>query len=75
GLQGVGFLCFLDAAGALSLPLRELVIERAVAARQAPLPLRDLKMILLMACRSVGYRPEALILDELCEDHAGRVVH
>jgi uncharacterized protein Smg (DUF494 family) len=55
--------------------MRELVVERAVAAREAPLPLSDLKMIVRMVYRSMGHQPGPLIMDELGSDHRERVCH
>ena len=73
--QCLGFIHFLESAGALPLAMRELVVERAVAARAAPLPLNDLKMIVQMVYRSLGHQPGALIVDELSSDHRERVCH
>ena len=70
-----GFIHFLESAGALPLAMRELVVERAVAARAAPLPLNDLKMIVQMVYRSLSYQPGPLIMDELGSDHRERVCH
>jgi Smg protein len=75
GAQCLGFIHFLESAGALPLAMRELVVERAVAARAAPLPLNDLKMIVQMVYRSLGHQPGALIMDELSSDHRERVCH
>jgi Smg protein len=75
GAQCLGFIHFLESAGALPLALRELVVERAVAARAAPLPLNDLKMIIKIVYRSLGYQPGPLIMDELGSDHRERVCH
>ena len=75
GAQCLGFIHFLEAAGALPLAMRELVVERAVAARAAPLPLNDLKMIVRMVYCSLGHQPGPLIMDELGSDHRERVCH
>jgi Smg protein len=75
GAAGLGFIHFLEAVGALPMATREIVIERAVAVRGAPLALGDLKTIVLMVYRSLGQQPDALILDELCQDHSARVAH
>ena len=75
GAQCLGFIHFLESAGALPLAMRELVVDRAVAARAAPLPLNDLKMIVRMVYRSLGYQPGPLIMDELGSDHRERVCH
>ncbi|MEI6760285.1 MAG: DUF494 domain-containing protein [Betaproteobacteria bacterium] len=75
GAPGLGLIHWLEAVGTLPMATREIVIERAVAVRGAPLPLGDLKTIVLMVYRSLGQQPDALILDELCHDHSARVAH
>jgi len=75
GVSGLGLIHFLESVGALPMLTREIVIERAVAAKAAPLPLGDLKTIVLMVYRSLGQLPDTLILDELCQDHSARVAH
>jgi Smg protein len=75
GVQCLGFITFLETAGALPAHMRELVIDRAMAAPAYPLPLEDLKIIILMVFWSLGKEPDALVLDELCEVPASRVAH
>ena len=75
GVQCLGFITFLETAGALPAHMRELVIDRAMAAPAYPLPLEDLKIIILMVFWSLGKEPDALVLDELCEVPATRVAH
>jgi Smg protein len=76
GAECLGFVSFLESAGALSTQLREIVLDRAMAASGNPnLALDDLKIIILMVYWSMGNEPEALILDELCDDSTGRVAH
>ncbi len=75
GLQCLGFIRFLESAGVLSPQLRELVIDRAMAAPGAPLALDDFKVIVLMVFWSVGLEPDALVLDELCDDPQDRIAH
>jgi Smg protein len=55
--------------------MREIVMDRAMAAPGDPLALDDLKIIVLMVYWSVGEEPDALVLDELCEDSGHRVAH
>ena len=55
--------------------LREIIVDRAMAAPGAPLRLDDLKLIVLMVYWSVGLEPDALVLDELCDDAQERVAH
>jgi Smg protein len=75
GPQGLGFIVFLETAGVLTADMREIVLDRAMAAPADPLPLEDLKMIVLMVFWSLGIEPDALVLDELSEDSSQRVAH
>lgn len=75
GVQCLGFITFLEALGALSADTREIVIDRAMAAPADPLPLEDLKIIVLMVFWSLGQEPDALVLDELCDNAFCRVAH
>ena len=75
GAACLGFITFLENSGALSANMREVVIDRAMAALVDPLPLDDLKIIVLMVFWSLGKKPDALVLDELCEDTSHRVAH
>lgn len=75
GAQCLGFVCFLEAAGVLPPHMREIVIDRVMAAPGEPVALDDLKIIVLMVYWSLGEEPEALVLDELCEDAEFRVAH
>jgi Smg protein len=75
GADCLGFITFLETSGALPANMRELVLDRAMAAPADPLPLDDLKIIVLMVYWSLGQEPEALVLDELCEDSSQRVTH
>lgn len=75
GPDCLGFLTFLEQAGVLPADMRELVMDRAMAAPGSPVPLDDFKIIVLMVFWSLGLEPDALVLDELCEDRALRVAH
>ena len=76
GAACLGFITFLESAGVLAAPLREVVVDRAMAVRGIePLSLDDLKIIILMVYWSFGTEPDALVLDELCDDGAERVAH
>ena len=68
-------MSFLESAGVLPPHMREIVMDRAMAAPGDPLALDDLKIIVLMVYWSVGEEPDALVLDELCEDSGHRVAH
>lgn len=74
-VESLGFMTFLETAGALTPHMREIVIDRAMAARADVVPLDDLKIIILMVFWSLGKEPDALVLDELCEPSVERVAH
>ena len=75
GSSCLGFISFLEGVGVLPAHMRELVIDRAMATPGDPLALDDLKIIVLMVYWSLGEEPDALVLDELCDDTSGRVAH
>jgi Smg protein len=76
GAGCLGFISFLESAGVLPPPMREVVMDRAMAVQGLePLSLDDLKIIILMVYWSFGEEPDALILDELCDDGSERVAH
>jgi Smg protein len=75
GEESIGFISFLESAGVLPAPMREMVIDRAVAISSGPLDLEDLKIIVLMVFWSLGEEPDALILDELFVDAEDRLIH
>ena len=75
GETSVGFVTFLESAGVLPPPMREMVIDRASAIAGGPLDLEDLKIIVLMVFWSLGEEPDALILDELFVDAEDRLIH
>ncbi len=75
GAECLGFVSFLETAGVLPAPLREIVMDRAMVSPGEPLALDDLKIIVLMVYWSFGQEPDALVLDELCDDASDRVAH
>ena len=75
GEESIGFISFLESAGLLPAPMREMVIDRANAIGATPLELEDLKIIVLMVFWSLGQEPDALILDELFVDVEDRLIH
>ena len=75
GAECLGFLHFLESSGVLHGGLREIVIERAMAAPSCPVAQDDFKIILLMVHWSSGLEPDALVLDELLNDRASRAAH
>jgi Smg protein len=75
GAQCLGFVSFLESSGVLPAAMREIVIDRAMAAPGNPVSLDDLKIIVLMVYWSFGEEPDALVLDELCDPADGRLAH
>lgn len=75
GEESIGFISFLESAGVLPPPMREMVIDRATAVGECPLALEDLKVIVLMVFWSLGEEPDALILDELFVAPEERLIH
>ena len=75
GSECLGFISFLESSGVLPAAMREIVVDRAMAAPGDPVSLDDLKIIVLMVYWSFGEEPDALILDELCEDNTARLAH
>ena len=75
GSECLGFISFLEGLGVLSVPMREIVLDRALATPGDPVSLDDLKIIVLMVYWSFGEEPDALLLDELCDNTATRVAH
>ena len=75
GTESIGFIAFLESAGVLSSPLREIVIDRAFALGEAPVPLDKLKIIVLMVLWSQETEIDNLILEELLEDGSARQLH
>jgi len=75
GSECIGFISFLESAGVLGSLMREIVIERALATDETPVPLEQLKIIVLMVLWSQGAEPDSLILEELLEDGRPRQMH
>lgn len=75
GEDSIGFISFLESAGVLPPPMREMVVDRAMAVGEAPVALEDLKVIVLMVFWSLGEEPDALILDELFVAPEERLIH
>jgi Smg protein len=72
-----GVMAWRGVIDASKLPahMREIVIDRAMAVPQRPIDIDDLKIIVLMVYWSAGIEPDALVLDELCDDNHSRVAH
>ena len=75
GSQCLGFIRFLEDAAEFPPHMREIVVDRAMACGSEELSLEDLKIIVLMVYWSFGEEPDALVLDELCDDARERLAH
>ena len=75
GDESIGFITFLESAGVLPAPMREMVIDRATAIGSGPIELEDLKIIVLMVFWSLGEEPDSLVLDELFVAPEERLIH
>lgn len=75
GAECLGFISFLESSGVLPPAMREIVLDRAMAVTEGPVTLDDLKVIVLMVYWRFGHEPDALILDELCDDASDRLPH
>lgn len=75
GAHCLGFLGFLEASGALPAGMREIVIERAMAAPGDPVSLDEFKIMAQMVYWSAGVEPDALVRGELCVGATGRLAH
>ncbi|MFT3848591.1 MAG: DUF494 domain-containing protein [Propionivibrio sp.] len=68
GAECLNFVVFLETAGVVSPPLRELVIEHAMMLEDDPVPLDKFKVIVLMVLWSREQDLEPLIVEELLCD-------
>jgi Smg protein len=78
GTEAAGFIQFLEAAKMLNPAQREIVIGRALAAGESPVPLEKIKVIVLMLLWSQGKEPDCLMFDELFfdeEEEGPRLYH
>lgn len=65
GVEAIGFIQFLELATVLNPNQREIVIERALAVEETPIPLDELKVIVLLVLWSQDQEPDILVFDEL----------
>jgi|JI6StandDraft_1071083.scaffolds.fasta_scaffold248220_2 Smg protein len=65
GVEAIRFITFLENAGALYAPHRELIIERALAVKETPISLSKLRILCLMVLWSQEVEFDALVFDEL----------
>ena len=75
GSEAIGFIAFLETSGVLPAALREILIDRALAAPESPISLDKLKIIALMVLWSQEADIDHLVLQELLEDSSTRPVH
>jgi len=75
GTESIGFLSFLEHAGQLTPTQREIVIERALAIEETPIPLEMTKVIVLMVLWSQQADIDILLLEELLHDGSERDLH
>jgi Smg protein len=70
-----GFLTFLESARVLTPPLRELIIDRAMALEDEVVELDKLKVIALMVLWARRGSVDTLILEELLPEGGPRHIH
>jgi Smg protein len=75
GVEGRGFLAFLEGANVLTPLLREIIIERAMALAEDSVSIEKLKVIVLMVLWSQQHSIDSLILEELLSDRAQSLMH
>jgi Smg protein len=75
GVEGRGFLAFLEGAKVLTPLLREIIIERAMAVSEDSVSIEKLKVIVLMVLWSQQHSIDSLILEELLSNHAQLLMH
>ena len=71
----IEFVVFLEAAGVIDPPQRELIIDRALALEDDPVSLSKLKIVVLMVLWSQETALEPLIIEELLDVAADGLVH
>ena len=75
GVEGRGFLAFLESANVLTPLLREIIIERAMALSEDRVSVEKLKVIVLMVLWNQQHSIDSLILEELLSDRAQLLMH
>ncbi len=75
GTEAIGFISFLESSGVLPAALREILIDRAHAADESPVPLEKIKIIALMVLWSQEAEIDHLVLEELLTDDQTRLSH
>lgn len=75
GSEAIGFISFLESSGVLPTALREILIDRAQATDESPVPLEKIKIIALMVLWSQEAEVDHLVLEELLTDDRTRLSH
>jgi Smg protein len=75
GTQAIGFISFLENSGVLPAILREIMIDRALAADESPVSLEKIKIIALMVLWSQEAEVDHLVLEELLADDRSQLSH
>jgi len=75
GVEGRGFLAFLESAKMLTPLLREMIIERGMALSEDRVSIEKLKVIVLMVLWNQQHSIDSLILEELLSDRAQTLTH
>ncbi|MDE2048600.1 MAG: DUF494 domain-containing protein [Betaproteobacteria bacterium] len=76
GVEGVNLLTALESQGKISPYVRELVVERVLAAGATPIDPDDLKVMLLIVFWCLDQEPDPIVLDDLFDDpDAPRTYH
>ena len=70
-----GFLAFLESAHVLTPPLRELIIDRAMALEDEVVELDEFKVIVLMVLWTRRGDVDTLVLEELLPEGGPRHIH
>ncbi len=75
GVEGRGFLAFLENAKVLTPLVREIIIERAMALSEDSVGIEKLKVIVLMVLWSQQRSIDSLVLEELLSDRTQLLMH
>lgn len=75
GTEAIGFITFLENSNVLPPVLREILIDRAQATDESPVPLESIKIIALMVLWSQEAEVDHLVFEELMADDRTRLSH
>lgn len=75
GHEAAGFIRFLENSNVLPPALREVLIERAQAIDETPIPLAKIKIVALMVLWNHEAEIDHLIFEELVTDDEDRLFH